>query len=134
MLYTKGYKYQLKENFDITIPIQPGQGKFTSGPFLRLYPTGLLKIKAGYAWDGCSGPTYDDDTNMTAGLVHDALYQLIRNDVLPIEPFRKMADDMLKELCIKNGMSSIRAWYYHLAVRKFGGSAVEKPKEVYDVK
>lgn len=133
MKWKDGYKYQLYEDYTITIPIQPGQGEFTSGPFIRLYPTGLLKIKAGYAWDGCSGPTIDDKTNMTAGLVHDALYQLIRNDVLPEVPFRKMADDLLKKLCLENGMGSMRAWYYHLAVRKFGGSAIEKPKEIYNV-
>jgi len=126
------------EDMKIDIPIQPGQppegdSMFKAGPFIILRPSGLLHIKSGYAWDGCSGPTWDDDTNMTAGLVHDALYQLIRNDVLPEDPFREMADDMLKKLCLENGMNCMRAWYYHLAVRKFGGAAVEKPKEVYNV-
>lgn len=134
MRYKAGYKYQLYTDFKIKIPVQPGQGIFETGPFITLSSSGELYIKAGYAWDGCSGPTWDDDTNMVAGLVHDALYQLIRNGVLPDDPFRKVADGVLKALCLENGMNSIRAWYYHLAVRKFGSAAVQNPKEVLNVR
>ena len=137
MKYKSGYKYQLVQDDKIVIPIQPGQPPkgqdcFQVGPFIRLFPDGTLVVKAGYAWDGCSGPTWDDDTNMRAGLIHDALYQLIRNDVLPDDPFREMADGVLKQICLDNGMSSIRAWYYHLAVRKFGSAAVQNPKKIHE--
>lgn len=137
MKYKSGYKYQLYQDEYFSIPIQPGQpcdgaSIFSCGPFLQLTPDGLVTIRAGYSWDGCSGPTWDDKTNMRAGLYHDALYQFIRNDVLPEDPFREMADKILKDTCKADGMNSIRAYYYHLAVRKFGGAAVQNPKDVLE--
>ena len=55
MKYTKGYKYQLHEDFMVQISIKPKEHIFTR--FIDLTPTGILIIRSGYAWDGCSGPT-----------------------------------------------------------------------------
>ena len=81
--------------------------------------SGILLIKKGYAWDGCSGPTIDTKTTMKAGLIHDALYQLIREGILPMS-YRERADEILREVMIAEGASKFRAWYYYKAVRKFG--------------
>ena len=136
ILYKAGYKYQLHKPYSIPIPIQSGQpvvgNTFLCGPFLELSPDGQLLIKSGYAWDGCSGPTWDDKTNMRAGLVHDALYQFIRNRILPEDVFRPMADTMFKQICLEDGMCSLRATLYYTAVRKFGGNAVQKPREIME--
>ena len=125
MKYRKGYKYQLAEDESIQTTIY-GYNIITE--FIVLTPGGLLTIKRGYAWDGCSGPTYDDDTNMTAGLIHDALYQLLRMGFIPDE-YRETADRMLRDICIKNGMWKIRAWYYLEGVDHF---AMKAAKEGYD--
>lgn len=83
---------------------------------------GCLAILPGYAWDGCSGPTWDDATNMRAGLVHDALYQLLRADLLP-PAYRRDADDLLKKMVLEDGMGPLRAAYFHWGVRTFGRSS-----------
>jgi hypothetical protein len=118
--YSAGFKYQLAEDFPCQVDICPVETIITE--YIGLTNTGLLTIKKGYAWDGCSGPTWDDKSNMRAGLIHDALYQLIREKYLSPD-YRDDADRELLRFCIKDGMMSFRAWYYYFAVRKFAGFA-----------
>ncbi len=93
--------------------------------FVELYEDGRLLIKKGYAWDGCSGPTIDTKKNTRPGLIHDALYQLIRLGHLPA-PYKKKIDILFKEMLKEDGFyaSSI----YYAGVTLFGGFAI-KPKE-----
>lgn len=122
MKYKAGYKYQLAEAFVTKVNIYPPQ--HIGLDFIILGIDGTLMVNKGYAWDGCSGPTWDDKTNMRAGLVHDALFQLMRNKLLDLG-WRKTADDELRRLCKEDGMSGIRAWYYWRAVRMFGEKCAE---------
>jgi hypothetical protein len=120
----KGYKYQLLEDYSIQTAFRLDDAVETL--FILLMPHGLLRIRYGYSWDGCSGPTWDDTTNMRAGLVHDACYQLIREGY--IDKYNKAyADRLFREILIEDGMSSIRASYYYYAVKYFGNSAL-KPR------
>ena len=80
--YRGSYKYQLAETYTIKIPIRPRYSVVHD--FLALDLSGVMTIKKGYCWDGCSGPTIDRKTTQRAGLEHDAGYQLIRIGVLPI--------------------------------------------------
>lgn len=114
--YKKGYKYQLKNDYSIDVSIL--NYSFDSS-YMSLTTDGILTIKKGYAWDGPSGPTIDTKNFMRAALVHDALYQLMREHILPIQ-LRNVADDIMHKLCIEDGMSSLRAWYCYQAVKKFG--------------
>lgn len=126
--YTEGYKYQLADSYTVTVPITP-QYTINTG-FLVLTSDGELTISKGYAWDGCSGPTWDDRTNMRGGLIHDALYQLMREGHLS-QLHRPTADSILKSVCLEDGMTGIRAWIYHKAVSAFGRKFAEpKPVEV----
>ncbi|MBW2561360.1 MAG: DUF1353 domain-containing protein [Deltaproteobacteria bacterium] len=84
---------------------------------------GNLTIKNGYAWDGPSGPVKDAAENMRASLVHDALYQLMRNDKLKSRTHRKAADQEFKDICKADGVSNFRASVYYKALRKFGKPA-----------
>ena len=91
---------------------------------------GCLMIKEGYAWDGASGPAVDTLTFLRGSLVHDALYQLIREGLLP-KSFRRAADSLLRDICIEDGMSRVRAWYVYRAVRWFAAGAAKPRKRDY---
>ena len=110
------YKYALSKKYTMDVGIK---GYNHVDKYLWILDNGCLFLGSGYAWDGCSGPTIDDETNMRAGLVHDALYQLIREGVIPIE-LRKKADKLFYQLLREDGMSWIRAKLYYRAVRLFG--------------
>ena len=126
--YRSGYKYQLvqthHEQLLIMIPETVAHGQY-----LKLETTGRLTIYAGYAFDGPSGPTFDTASFMRASLVHDALYQLMRNGKLDIN-HRLNADNIMRMICCEDGMSRFRAWYVYQAVRRFGAMAM-KPKEIF---
>jgi len=122
--YKKGYKYQLDVEYSLDIKlIQPNN---IETRYIYLNPKGLLIIKAGYSWDGPSGPTVDSKSFMRGSLVHDALYQLMRHDKLNRGRYRKVADQILRQHCREDGMSAIRAWYVYQALRKFGKKAASK--------
>lgn len=119
ILYTAGYKYQLEEDYQQETgikPVTPGGNRF-----VQMTLDGALLIRAGYAWDGPSGPTLDTPDFMRGSLVHDALYQLMREGILSKDLHRKQADDLLRTICREDGMPAIRAWWVYLAVRNFGG-------------
>jgi len=118
------YKYQLMADYHITVDAYPDE--LINTPFISLTIAGDLHIKKGYCWDGCSGPTIDDPTNMRAGLIHDCLYQCMRTGLLD-QDYRKYADGLFREICLIDGMPKYRAWYYYHAVRKFAGSCA-RPK------
>ena len=100
------YKYNLHSEEQIETSITLAQ-PFDS-PFLSLSEQGLLTIKKGYSWDGASGPAIDTQNILKASLVHDALYQLMREEVLP-QSSREQADRLLRQICLEHGMSNFRA-------------------------
>ena len=68
---------------------------------------------------------------MRGSLVHDALYQLIREGELPKE-LRVDADKVLRRACLADGMSRFRAWYVYKAVRMFAGRSIKPRTEVFN--
>lgn len=124
--YRQGYKYQLAEDFICMVPVRPAKKIETE--YISLTPEGTLLVRKGYAWDGPSGPTIDRPTNMRGSLAHDALYQLIRADLLQLEA-RKAADAVLLTLWLQDGMwpwlAKAEAW----AVRKFAEDAARPHSE-----
>ena len=117
-----GYKYQLIEDYGLQTDIRPADNIETH--FILLLPSGFLRIRKGYAWNGCSGPTWDDDSNARAGLVHDCLYQLIREGYL-VKLYKDYADRLFYEILLEDGMHPIRAKYYYMAVKLFGKYALK---------
>jgi len=104
---------------------------------------GLLTISEGYMWDGASGPTWDDKTNMTGSLVHDALYQILREGEFQGKKFvREYADEVLRDMCIaasKNKfLAKIRYNTWFWMVRKFAkrsSTPKQKPRgQIVEVK
>jgi hypothetical protein len=121
--YRSGYKYQLAEDYLVKVSVVPLQDIDTD--YVGLTTQGMLLIKKGYAWDGPSGPTIDTKDFMRGSLVHDALYQLMRNRHLSKTRWREEADNELKRMCLEDGMWSIRAAWVHRGVRVGGGPAAD---------
>ncbi|NDB81874.1 MAG: DUF1353 domain-containing protein [Alphaproteobacteria bacterium] len=120
IIYTDGWKYQLKEDYVIKSGIIPPLNVETE--YIQLLGDGTLTIREGYAWDGPSGPTIDTKNFMRGSLVHDALYQLIREKHLPLS-YRDKADRLLQSICKEDGMSAFRAWYVYQGVSGWGEDA-----------
>ena len=126
MIYYKKrrkYKYNLHGDYEYKADIKVEEPSDLG--YVKISQDGLLTIKKGYAWDGPSGPTFDTKNFMKGSLVHDALYQLIREEKIN-EDQRKRSDEILKEICLEAGMSKIRAWWVFLGVHWFGASSAKQ--------
>ena len=128
--YRSGYKYQLVEECKVKVSVIPKTN--IKLDFIELNTEGMLIIKKGYAWDGPSGPTIDTLNFMRGSLVHDALYQLLRNELID-EKWRDEADEELRRICLEDGMSKICARWVYIAVRKWGKVAAspESRKKIH---
>jgi len=111
----KGYKYQLAEPEFIRLPHLAGLGTIVT-PHIILLPSGMCMARTGYLWDGPSGPTLDDDTNMLPSLWHDIPYHLMRQGLIPLSK-RKECDQFFTGQCLERDMSRFRAWRYLQGVR-----------------
>ena len=127
--YRSGYKYQLASDYALVINIIPDENKVSE--FIHLDTTGKLTVKNGYAWDGTSGPVIDSDQNMRASLVHDALYQLMRQSLIS-QDNKKKADKVFRRLCKEDGVSGFVAQIYYLGL-KIGGKRSTKPKNTKNI-
>lgn len=135
--YTKGYKYQTEKDylFNIALPVGDSIGNWGENRlrfFIYNPVTKNLIIKAGYAWDGPSGITKDDETNLRASLEHDVLYQLMRLSILP-QSFRSIVDAQFDKTAKEDGMGRFRRWYYRRFLKRFAGFAAnpKNKKKIY---
>lgn len=131
IFYKSGYKYQLAKDYHIWTAIFPKTDILTT--YLAMDTKGNLTISVGYAWDGPSGPTFDTPSFMRASLVHDALFQLMRLGFLD-RKWREKSDDLLRAICLEDGMNHLRAWWVWRAVRRFGkGSTMPDAEKKVEV-
>lgn len=128
--YKSGYKYQLQRDYTTLTAIHPKNRIETD--YIILTTDGHLTAKKGYAWDGPSGPTKDDDTNLRGSVGHDVKYQLMRLQLIP-ETYRKLSDKELIDDLKEDGMPWLRrqGWYYAL---RLGGAKNASPKSVQIVR
>jgi hypothetical protein len=122
------YKYKLQRPYDIRTPIQPPKRIAVPGDWVALDPVGHLFIRENYAWDGPSGPTIDTPDFMRGSLVHDALYQLMREELLD-RSHRDAADRLLERICIEDGMRELKAARVYFIVKNFGKHRVLRQPE-----
>ncbi|MBI5178806.1 MAG: DUF1353 domain-containing protein [Nitrospinae bacterium] len=128
IVYKGGYKYQLRKDYTVKTGIIPKEPVDTG--FIALTLEGHLTVRTGYAWDGPSGPTIDTQSFMRGALVHDALYQLMREEKLNKGKDREPADRLLQTICLEDGMWSVRAWAAYKAVRWFGEKSADPANKV----
>lgn len=118
ILYRDGYRFQLAQPYTVQTGIRVA---VSGNTFVGLAADGTLTIAAGYAWDGASGPVPQVDSIIRGSLVHDALYQLMRECGLS-QDYRDEADALLRAHCVEDGMWRPAAWLVYQAVRRFGSS------------
>ena len=116
--YVHGYRFIVGRDFGVYTGIR---GHQAAHHYFALNRRGYLWVKAGYAWDGASGPTIDDESTLRASLVHDVLYQALRLGLLPAD-LRLRADQLFYRMLREDGMSRMRATYWYWGVR-LGGAA-----------
>lgn len=147
MKYIKisSYKYELVESLQINLNDENFNQEFDKEYFSL--KDNILTIKKGYRWDGASGLiTIDTESTMLAALIHDVLYQSIREKYLD-KSLRFNADLQLYKLMRKYSIedakknkskfkksfliswSEIRAMYFLIAVRIFGSISCKKKIE-----
>lgn len=130
------YKYRLQSPNERQTALRPEQDLRVPGDWVVLTSSGLLTIKSGYQWDGPSGPTFDTKTFMRGSLVHDGLYQLLREGLLGARDSqawsnnRRLADLELVDICKQDGMNWIRRQWVYGALRWGGRSAAEPNKPI----
>lgn len=119
--YKKGYKYQLHTDyrFKVNIPISR---EFKSD-FLDCDLIGNVHVKKGYAWDGATC-AIDTDTFMRGAMIHDVLYQLIREGSIS-QSYRTKADEILDIVLEYDGMGLFRRFYVKKALALFGSKAAD---------
>jgi len=124
--YKSGFKYQIHSDYRVKLSFTPPK-KITTH-YISFDTDGVLEISRGYSSDGPSGPTFDTVNFMRGAFIHDALYQLIRLGELPMQ-YRDLADEELRDLCLKDGMSRIRAWWIYTALKR-GGRVSALPSSI----
>lgn len=131
MRYKSGYRYKLDEAYLQTLPFSAFDCKDVPGGWVSLDGSKLY-IVPGYAWDGAStGLPWTPKPWLRPSLVHDALYQLIREGQLPME-LRKDADEVFYQLLRENRVHIVLANGAYLAVRLFGNYCLRKGRQTKD--
>jgi len=122
MFYKKrrNWKYRLcqEEQYNTSILVD-----YIGTDYITLQ-LGRLTIAPDYCWDGPSGPCFHNADVMRASLIHDALYQLMREGELSHD-YREQADEIFRDICLKDGMSPFWANIMFKAVRKHGAKAIQ---------
>jgi len=123
----KKYKYQTTVEVVLYVGIF---GHSIETAYFKLTRDGVLLIKAGYMWDGCSGPTWDTKNTMLAGLGHDCLYQILRESLLisrsapdyarRFDELRLQGDQLFKQWLADDGVCWLRRYIYYRGVRIIG--------------
>lgn len=123
--YRSGYRFQLAEDYSIATTVHDAVRTTALGnDYVWLAPNGWLNVRKGYAWDGASGPVRQTPDIVRGSLVHDALYQLMRECGLSAT-WKPVADELLRTMCIEDGMPHWMAQAVYQAVKAFGGTALD---------
>ena len=115
------FKYEMMKDREVTTTMY-GFGEIDT-EFFKLTSDGIMTIRAGYRWDGPSGPTVDTPSFMRSSAVHDVCFQIMREGLIPDstrEGFFRSANYDLKSISRKDGMLKSRSCVVKFSVDKFG--------------
>ena len=127
MKYKSGYRYKTDEEYSCVLPFISYDAKQIS--IWVSFVDDRLVIANGYAWDGAStGLPWTPKKWIRPSLVHDAIYQLIREGQLPMER-RVDADAVFHQLLLENRVNYIVALFAYAAVRLFGNYFLRKGRK-----
>lgn len=128
MKYKSGYRYKLDEPYQHVLTFSAFDHKQVPGLWAEIVDDKLI-IAKGYAWDGAStGLPWTPKKWLRPSLVHDALYQLIREGQLPMER-REDADMIFYQLLRENQVNIFMALPAYLGVRIFGNYFLRKGRK-----
>ena len=124
----KKYKYELL--IDMTFDASRWSAVKVLQPIDHKYYSikeGVIVAKAGYRWDGPSGPTLDDETNLRGSLFHDIGYQAMKEQeaITKLNFWRKYRirvawDKMFRAILKADGMPKVRRFFWYWSVRGVG--------------
>ncbi|HAX23046.1 MAG TPA: hypothetical protein DCY64_22515 [Hydrogenophaga sp.] len=106
--YRSGYRYVLDEQYEQYVasagifPVEPGGNEF-----VQLTIDGRLIMRRWYAWDGASGPAYNDKAFVRPSLTHDGLCQLWQLGIVD-DAGRAAADKLLGKM-LRHDMQIVAA-------------------------
>lgn len=124
MRYKSGYRYKLDEAYLYRLPFSVPNATVRDGWVVVI--NNQLAIANGYAWDGAStGLPWTPKKWLRPSLLHDALYQLIREGLLHMD-FRKDADEVFFRLLRENRVNIAVATVAYWAVRLLGNYCLRK--------
>jgi hypothetical protein len=118
----------LCSDFHFTMQIAPGYAGECG--FISFDAKGRVTVKAGYVWDGASGPTIDTPDSVCAALGHDCMYELMGRSLLPVYVYKNVADLWFYDRLRLDGMVDFRAWYWYKAVYVFGVPGMSKYDQI----
>jgi len=127
ILYRKGYDNVLKAEAEFTLPPEFSPYSY-DGKWLKLKDCKLW-FAEGFCWNGASGPTYDTKSSIQGSLIHDALYTLMVENVIP-RTMQHACDKVLESRCVEDGMWAWRAKLWRIALSKFGKSATIRNQDI----
>lgn len=121
---TRRIKYRLNEPYIVNIAafLRPEHEIRRSYGVLTV--DGDLSIRRGYSWDGPSGPTIDTGTFMRGSLVHDFLYQLLREGVFDDVTVTIQPNVLPQSLCSDVNKVTVSPEDAHGEFRSDNGSSV----------
>lgn len=106
--YKTGYRHVLDRQYEQYVA---SAGIFPPAPggndFVQLTIDGRLIVRRWYAWDGASGPAYNDKAFVRPSLVHDALCQLWALGI--IDRAGRAAADQLLGAMLRHDMQVVAA-------------------------
>lgn len=124
--YKEGYKFQTVDDYTVFVGITPPKALVFKWAILS--ENGWLTIIHDYAWNGMSGIPLNIKSSIRGVLLHDACYQMIRLGYL--EPkWKDVADQVLYNCCVEDGMLKLLAKAILKAVETFGHPATTPAQE-----
>lgn len=130
LVYKDGYKYQLQQPYWVQTPLRPE--KYVSNGWVGMDTDGKMIFMPGYAWDGASGAP-DMPCTISASLMHDGGYQLMREGMLP-QSAKPILDKLMAEMMRTDGMWVLCAEFIYWMVRMCGRRYTVKPTKTITIR